>query len=961
MSHFKLCSVDLEATTYNELTGENKDQIDLIGFMYGDTYVHFKTVKEFWDYIDEHIIELHKYYCLAHNGGGYDFLFLVRIPDKYKENIQFDVMINGRFTEFTYKKKIKRKTYYIKFRDSYKVISSSLAKLGKAFGYPKTEMPSWRENQKRGLSFEEHYNQSIIYNRNDCEILIKIMDKFLNDDTFKYLKTMPLTISSLALKTFKHMKGIKRLCELSNASYHDEYLRKAYSGGRTEVFKMQIDEDYSYLDVNCYSEDTEFWTNEGWKNINDLSNLSPLTKVLTFNFNKNVMEYKKINDFVIKEYAGIMFNFKGENSDVLVTPNHRIYHYCRSTKNKNYNWDLENIKTKEAKDVHKEVMFKATGVYKEGFSYYNKDLIKLMAWIITEGNYSKYALSISQSDHYNSEYINEIRSILKRLDIPYRETFRGKRKANFNGYEFHINKEYASQLKSLIPDKTIPNWWITNWNMKDLKILFWTLLKGDGSFRRQRGKATFVSSKNDELDKMQMIATKIGIKSSVSYKHNVIYFKLHRGCNATVSKSEEYYKGRVWCLNVDNNNFLVRRNGKVCFQGNSLYPSQMLKPLPVGKVHKFTSWFNVNEAYNNRMAGVYEVKWKAPEMHTPILWERKDFQHASKLIFGLNRKTNKEGKGYYALPELLLAEEHGYSIKPISCVVADETEPIFKEYVETFIQMKYKGGAKKEIAKLLLNSLYGKTGQRLMTQTSGTLSPETAFKKQEIYVANIASLNNAIEANASPHIIDELSNRVKNSRFYCIDKDLELYNYTAKKDHRDTNVMWASYITAFARCELWKACKTCDFEQAYVDTDSCIMPMEYKKKMPVHEKELGKWKEEGVVHKGKFYAPKSYIMDITCENLRQTKVVMKGVDREILRKYYKYDPELDKSYIPYTDYNTLINTFKPNASFNTIKVTPFKQSRRMKLESGVARDITKILNLNYDKRLVLDDGNTLPY
>lgn len=643
MSHFKLCAVDLEATTYNELTGENKDQIDLIGLMYGDTYVHFKTVKEFWDYIDEHIIELNKYYCLAHNGGGYDFLFLVRIPDKYKENIQFDVMINGRFTEITYKKKIKRKTYYIKFRDSYKVISSSLSKLGKAFGYPKTEMPSWRENQKKGLSFEEHYNQSIIYNRNDCEILIKIMDKFLNDDTFKYLKTMPLTISSLALKTFKHMRGIKRLCELSNASYHDDYLRKAYSGGRTEVFKMQVDEDYSYLDVN------------------------------------------------------------------------------------------------------------------------------------------------------------------------------------------------------------------------------------------------------------------------------------------------------------------------------SLYPSQMLKPLPVGKVHKFTSWFNVNEAYKNRMAGVYEVEWKAPEMHTPILWERKDFQHASKLIFGLNRKTNKEGKGFYALPELLLAEEHGYSIKPISCVVADETEPIFKEYVETFIQMKYKGGAKKEIAKLLLNSLYGKTGQRLMTQTSGTLSPETAFKKQELYVANIASLNNAIEANASPHIIDELSNRVKNSRFYCIDKDLELYNYTAKKDHRDTNVMWASYITAFARCVLWKACERCDFEQAYVDTDSCIMPMEYKKKMPIHEKELGMWKEEGVVHHGKFYAPKSYIMDITCEDLRQTKVVMKGVDREILRKYFKYDPQLDKSYIPYTDYNILTNTFKPNASFNTIKITPFKQAKRMKLESGVARDITKILNLNYDKRLVLDNGNTLPF
>lgn len=958
---FKFCSLDLESTTYDEITGENKDKIDIIGFYFDNTYYCFKTIEEFWDFIDVNIIKLHKYYCLAHNGGGYDFLFLVRIPNKYKENFKINVVINGKLVDLSYEKKIGSKKYVLTFRDSYKVLSASLKKLGKAFGFPKTEMPSWRVNQKRGISFEEHYNQSVIYNKNDCKILIDIANAFFNETIFSFLKEPPLTVSTLALKTFKKMNNLKSLLDLSNASKYDWYARKAYSGGRTEVFKTYVDEDYSYVDVNCYSEDTEFWTNEGWKNINDLSNLSPLTKVLTFNFNKNVMEYKKINDFVIKEYAGIMFNFKGENSDVLVTPNHRIYHYCRSTKNKNYNWDLENIKTKEAKDVHKEVMFKTTGDYKEGFSYYNKDLIKLLAWIITEGNYSKYALSISQSDHYNSEYINEIRSILKRLDIPYRETFRGKRKSNFNGYEFHITKEYASQLKSLIPNKTIPNWWITNWNVEDLKILFWTLLKGDGSFRRQRGKATFVSSKNDELDKMQMIATKIGIKSSVSYKDNVIYFKLHRGCNATVSKSEEYYKGRVWCLNVDNNNFLVRRNGKVCFQGNSLYPSVMLDEVPVGKATLVRDRVGALECYKNKLAGVYEVEWEAPDIHTPILWERREHNYSHKLIFGLNNKMYKKGKGHYALPELELAEENGYRIMPLSCLVTLETAKVFDSYVNHFIKMKYEGGAKKTVAKLLLNSLYGKTGQRLTVQTTGSLNSEEAFKRSQKFKHNLNTYLNAINDNASPELLDKLLNDVKDTKFELIDKELNVYNYMTKRHHRDTNVMWASYITARARVELWKVCELCDFEQAYVDTDSCMMPMEFKKKVPIDDKELGKWKEEGVVHHGRFYAPKSYILDITAKNVRQTKVVMKGIPTEMLRKYYIVADNEEDIIIPHTKYKDMVNIFKPDAEFETTKVTPYKQALRMKVESGIARHITKKLSLDYDKRIVLDNGCTIPY
>lgn len=640
---FKFCSLDLESTTYDEITGENKDKIDIIGFYFDNTYYCFKTIEEFWDFIDVNIIKLHKYYCLAHNGGGYDFLFLVRIPNKYKENFKINVVINGKLVDLSYEKKIGSKKYVLTFRDSYKVLSASLKKLGKAFGFPKTEMPSWRVNQKRGISFEEHYNQSVIYNKNDCKILIDIANAFFNETIFSFLKEPPLTVSSLALKTFKKMNNLKSLLDLSNASKYDWYARKAYSGGRTEVFKTYVDEDYSYVDVN------------------------------------------------------------------------------------------------------------------------------------------------------------------------------------------------------------------------------------------------------------------------------------------------------------------------------SLYPSVMLDEVPVGKATLVRDRIGALECYKNKLAGVYEVEWEAPDIHTPILWERREHNYSHKLIFGLNNKMYKKGKGHYALPELELAEENGYRIMPLSCLVTLETAKVFNSYVNHFIKMKYEGGAKKTVAKLLLNSLYGKTGQRLTVQTTGSLNSEEAFKRSQKFKHNLNTYLNAINDNASPELLDKLLNDVKDTKFELIDKELNVYNYMTKRHHRDTNVMWASYITARARVELWKVCELCDFEQAYVDTDSCMMPMEFKKKVPIDDKELGKWKEEGVVHHGRFYAPKSYILDITAKNVRQTKVVMKGIPTEMLRKYYVVADNEEDIIIPHTKYKDMVNIFKPDAEFETTKVTPYKQALRMKVESGIARHITKKLSLDYDKRIVLDNGCTIPY
>jgi len=799
LSHFKIATFDCEAVKFNSETkeGGGSDCIDMLGFYDGKDYYCFKKGIDFIDYIYQNLEKLDGTYIYAHNFAGYDvYSFFDEFKDYYRDNYTV-IDISGKFVEVCFFKKVKGKKFTVYFRDSFKMLPSALAKLGKSFGFPKTEQPPfdhkiYNNAQIGGEPYYKHmYKEVMKYNQNDCIILYNILKAFFEHTPYEY-RNIPLTAPSLAFRVWSKMMKLNKCSKLTNAWEYDDFIRRSYAGGRTEVFQMEVEEDeYCYVDVNCYSEDTECWTTEGWKKYNEIT---PKMKVLTFNFKENKMEYNTIRYVHTYDYKGSMVRFKGEDSDVLVTPNHRIYHYSRDSLNKKNNWNLKNIKIKNAKDVHKLSFFKVSGHYYEGISYYKKEFIQLLSWIITEGHFCKDSknIIISQSDHYDSEYINEIRSILKKLKIKYSEKNRGKRikkkgSSNFNEYEFSICAKHSEYIRRIIPNKQIQEEWILNWNKKDLSVLFWTLMKGDGSFRKSKGKATYVSMLNSELDKMQIIATKIGIKSNINYKNNVINLKLNRGCNSTVVKSEEKYNGKVWCVTVDNSNLLVRRNGKICFQGNSLYPSEMeAKGLPVGQAYMRFGESNSKASFENKLEGFYEVEWTAPhDLSIPILWEKRD----GRLIFPLNKDRGYKGHGIYTYPELKLAEENGYSFKFENCCVFYYMKNLFKEYVEYYKKMKFEGGAKKEIAKIFLNSVYGKLGQRTTVKSCVKLSLD--------------------------EVLDYLE---QGEEVTPVDLSMGLYNVTSKRLSENIIVAWASYITSYARITIWKNIQKAHFKVAYMDS-----------------------------------------------------------------------------------------------------------------------------------------------
>ena len=75
------------------------------------------------------------------------------------------------------------------------------------------------------------------------------------------------------------------------------------------------------LDLHCYSEDTEILTTEGWKTFDDLTLED---KVLQYDPTNDVSSYVTPGEIVWQPYDGDMVHFEDENTDQLLTPNHRV-------------------------------------------------------------------------------------------------------------------------------------------------------------------------------------------------------------------------------------------------------------------------------------------------------------------------------------------------------------------------------------------------------------------------------------------------------------------------------------------------------------------------------------------------------------------------------------------------------------------------------------------------------------
>jgi len=335
--------------------------------------------------------------------------------------------------------------------------------------------------------------------------------------------------------------------------------------------------------------------------------------------------------------------------------------------------------------------------------------------------------------------------------------------------------------------------------------------------------------------------------------------------------------------------------GVVCFDANSLYPSMMLNngyPSPIDH------WIE------------HPSLWKLSQ-----LIKRDDRLVIANLMLNGNNSafkflpsTNDEGRrdytqstfnGWLCEPEIKAAIERGWVVEKVHDLVAYGNEKPFKKFVEFFYNLRLEyienSDNRQSLIKLILNSLYGKFGQK--------------------------DIQNRIE---NKDLIDEIT--LNNEEwFYKYEiKDWNQYQgcylmeIEPTKMSENTFTPIAAFVTSYARVFLQEAIELTD--AIYCDTDSIFS---LKSKEEIEEilsvgGELSQWKMEGELAPFmQFWEPKVYRK--FDENMDIIKVKHKGAN--------KSDGNLEKAQIA-----TMMNKYRhainnPNSVWGKFRDVEKKSKR----------------------------------
>ncbi len=329
---------------------------------------------------------------------------------------------------------------------------------------------------------------------------------------------------------------------------------------------------------------------------------------------------------------------------------------------------------------------------------------------------------------------------------------------------------------------------------------------------------------------------------------------------------------------------------------NSLYPSVMLSEIyPYGPV---CGTFD----FIPDRCGYYYVRVKTPEyMHIPFLPKKEK----NKLLFPLG-----EWEGWYYSPEIFKAMSLGYEFELIKGWYWEEYARPFEDYIKYFYHIKETHeGAKRFIAKLMLNALYGKFAQkteRIKKYDLRDMDGDEVVEKQIIpYPQNMEFGYAPVSCGYSKFIRPQIS----------------------------------GFITSYGRCLLYEYMEKVGTNNVYYcDTDSIVTDVQLDDKYIGTD--IGQMKLEAELLQGIFLLPKVYA--IKNKNY-ETIIRAKGMQAD------------------YLSYNDYMHALKGNWDYMKClvrKMVGFNEKLRRGIEGEywIVQELEKQLSGDFTKRILMEDG-----
>lgn len=348
---------------------------------------------------------------------------------------------------------------------------------------------------------------------------------------------------------------------------------------------------------------------------------------------------------------------------------------------------------------------------------------------------------------------------------------------------------------------------------------------------------------------------------------------------------ESYAGGRVEIFNPV---YTYRGKSLKCYDINSMYPFAMLQDMPT-QFEEFSPKMDLE-----RMGFIHCEVCVPAEIKIPILWVK-----GKKFLFPVGNL-----KGIWSTLELRAAIKQGAVInRVLACAYFSNGGPIFKEFVTDLYEHRKNSETEVEkiIAKLLMNSVYGKMGINLDRE--------------------------GLELdNGQVGVIPQFEIKTRNGNiFRFVKTQVSLRSFS--------NVAIASWITSIARTHLHSILEQNANSLFYCDTDSIFTT----NTLPTGSG-LGKLKLEFETRDPCcFLLPKTYFTP--------HKISMKGFDKKKIAKF------------TFEDFMACLEGEIRLTQTSEVKMARYKSAMKSgnflfkKLESG------KTIKSKYDKRILTKDSS----
>jgi len=371
---------------------------------------------------------------------------------------------------------------------------------------------------------------------------------------------------------------------------------------------------------DCYTEDTEFLTDTGWKLYNDVTDKDLLATVYVgppvTHRTWGAIEYQKPTERFDGTFTGNLHRFFGHHTETTVTPNHRMLsRHVEINNGVVHEWDLIEAAHLSNNFDFLRTVTPRTKRYTNGDRFVglpipDRTYMTLMGWVLSDGTFG-----------FDGDRLKDARVTQKKGGkLSWKMArFHGDHgdKAQSSLYEYerepHAWRPYPITERvlcirhrvlreRLLKDcghkdaKRIPRW-VFGLSKRLMEKLFDGLIGGDGTVRQTNLKSLiYYSSLKGLADDVQELALHCGWETSLWGP----YHDEERDCTmwqVHVNKNTEQYRRlgrsrnlervpvrdqRIVCFTVPNGTLITRKDGKIGIHGNSKHGAHLVRLLRMG-------------------------------------------------------------------------------------------------------------------------------------------------------------------------------------------------------------------------------------------------------------------------------------------------------------------------------------------------------------------------------------------